>query len=194
MKEKQKPKLSSLLKNNQDFYRLKKQYDNKILVTKSYKIKKDFIDEELQRIKTDFTEPIKIKMKKGDFILQSSFQFDNYIRIAYEALLKGNDYFICDLVSNAERDYLSNEEFGKIYNKDEFEITILRWLELGVAYILYEKHLKNELQRFEKPLWKKTWIVILAIIVFVFTIIDYLNKSFDLWKNIKSLFNFEIKK
>lgn len=179
-------KLSSLLDNDTELRSLKISFDNKLKVTQSFKSKKEFISQELERIQKEFLVPLQISIG-GNFKVSHAFNFTDYVKFGYDWLSKGYDYELDAIYVDAKMQHSINQIASFNYNEVEFKKSIYTQLLKGATYLKYEKFLKRELNLIAKPWWKETWIIITGALILTFTLVDYINKSFDLFKNFKSV-------
>ena len=179
-------KLSSLLDDDTELRSLRISFNNKLKVTQSFKSRKEFISQELERIQKEFLEPLQISIG-GDFRVSYAFNFTVYLKYAYDWLSKGHDYELDGIYHDAKMQYSINPIANFNYNEVEFKKSVYTQLLRGATYLKYEKFLKRELDLIAKPWWKKTWIITTGVLVLTFTLVDYVNKSFDLFKNFKSV-------
>lgn len=182
-------KLSELDNNNPEYEKLLTYYQQKINVSTKYIGKSDFINQELKRIKESYIKPLEVFIG-GDFKKVGGINYTEYVKIAYDALLSGNDFELEKIVSGAKQQYLQMLPQGASFNEIEFSNSIVKHLQLGVAYLKYEKFLTDQLnenvkkedQSTRKPWHQKFWRiivgigVIVGIIAGIFQIGDSCNK------------------
>lgn len=140
--------VSSLLENNQSYFRFIENYKKKIDTTSAFLEKEEFINQEISRVKTKFIDKkISILATTGRILAQ--FDFSKYVKFAYEWLMAGHDWSIEQIVKNARRDY---DQTGMGGMSDQvFYDAIIDNLREGVGYVLYEKFLKDQLKEISQP-------------------------------------------
>lgn len=135
--------LTSLIPNNEDYTRYLENYQKKIQTTSIYLEKEDFIKQEINRITTLFLEKKVITQFHNAKVI-ASFDFGKYSKLAYEWLIAGHDLALVQIINNAKRDYLQSH--SSIWSEKEFTDAIIKNLSSGVAYVLYEKFLKDQIK------------------------------------------------
>lgn len=135
--------LTDLIQNNEDYDRYLGEYEKKIKTTSIFLEKDDFIKQEINRITTLFLEK-KIISTFHNATLIAMFDFGKYTKFAYDWLIAGYDLPIDQILKNARREYLATHP--SIWDEKEFNNAIVKNLSGGVAYVMYEKFLKEQLK------------------------------------------------
>jgi len=140
-------KLSSFLIDNPNYDSHINYYHAKIKTTSAFLDKKQFIKQEIERIKTTFIKPSILTAISGGKII-SQFNYSQYTKYAYDWLMAGQDWELSQILKSARNQYLQNH--ANVLNEQEFKDAIYGNLKGGVAFVLYEKFLNDELKSLEK--------------------------------------------
>jgi len=157
-------RVSSFLVHNTEYDKILKDYHTKLKTTSSYLAKEKFIVEEIERIKNLFIHPrVEVKLLSEGIIL-SSFDFAEYGKFAYDWLMSGQDWPLEQILKNAKRQYLQTHP--TLWNEEEFKSAIYSNMERGVAYVLYERFLSEQLKKDDgkersklNELFSNPWVV-----------------------------------
>ena len=144
--------LLSLAENNIDYDSMVKQFAEKIKTGLKFYSQEEFIEKEIERIEKIFIQPIQVKIG-GDFRMSAEMNYSEYVKLAYEWLSMGQNWEIENILKSAKSRYLSKYPNGS-YNEEQFKTAIIGNLRKGVAFIKYQKFLKEKLQ--ENSRSKKT--------------------------------------
>jgi hypothetical protein len=141
--ESKEERLSTLLLNNSEYDSILNKYKNKVETTKIFLEKEKFIKEEIDRIKTIFlNRSTSTSFSSGTLIGQ--FDYSRYSKYAYDWLMSGHDWVLSQILKNAKSNY--EQSMGAMPDEKEFEKIIHHYLKEGVAYVLYEKFLTDQLK------------------------------------------------
>ena len=137
--------LTTLIKDNVEYKAIEQAYHKKIETSNLFLTQEEFLQQEIERIKTVFIRPIIIHSESGNIIAE--FNYSKYISHAYEWLSMGNDWSLKQIIFSAKQSYLQKYPPDFCFNEEEFSNAIIQNLSTGVALLLYEKFLKEELKK-----------------------------------------------
>ncbi len=143
--------LKSLMKDNPIYERFVNEYDEKLENVADFLNKEEFVNEEIERVQKEFILPMDVAVS-GPFAKAAGFHADKYIKGAYDILRAGRNPDIERFLRQGRREYVDfrrimNNDFSEANNADELvpvENGIIAALQRGVAYIMYQKFLKDQ--------------------------------------------------
>ncbi len=140
--------LSDLQQDNETFNRLKMELLKKLETAGSFISNDEFIIAETERIEREYSKQLIKVAANGNASKSESFNYLQYVSIAYSNLNKGLDCPIENIVNNAKNNYKQvyakyPEIIEHAFGSGEFEKAIIDNLSEGVGWLLYRKHLKD---------------------------------------------------
>lgn len=133
-------KLSSLTGNNYEYERLIVAFYDRIEVALAFIDIQEFINQEIDRVSTSFIKPI-VVIPHG--IVHNFMNFSEYVSHGYKWLSMGSDYLISQILKNAWQNVLAtNPSYS--HDQADFNKEIIDNLRRGVAYLMYDKFLKEK--------------------------------------------------
>ncbi len=147
-----KPLLKSLMKDNPVYEYFIKEYENKLVNVADFLSKEEFINEEIERVHSEFILPMEIAVG-GSFEKAGGFHADKFIKAAYDWLRSGSNPEIQRAITQGQREYT---DFITQHSKQYFEANkeselakieqgVIAALQRGVAYLMYQKFLKDQI-------------------------------------------------
>jgi hypothetical protein len=137
-------KISFLLNENKHFERYVSWFEKKLTITLAFIDKENFIMSEIRRISEEFINPLDVHIGPG-WQVTSRINYTEYKKYGYQWLMSGNDLLIHEIIEGAKQNYLSSG--GIIHDQSEFANAIIENLIDGVAFVRYEKYLRDELKK-----------------------------------------------
>ena len=137
--------LLSFLINNDEYEKLLGQFNTKAIVTASLMSIEDFIKSEIENIAL-YIEPLQISIG-ADFKIAAGLNFTEYVKLAYDSLKRGYNLDVEKILTGAKQNYLNSTK-SVSYNDEISNNAIITHLKKGVAYLKYERFLKDELKKY----------------------------------------------
>lgn len=132
-----------LLDNNPYFEKWQNQFNKRLISAKKIMSGKEFMMEELARIKNEYLKPDKTEV----IFNVEVFNFSIYKKSAYDYLTQGFGYTkIEEFVNHARRHYFSRERFSGTYDPAGFRKTVIANITAGAGLVICEKYLNKQLK------------------------------------------------
>lgn len=144
--------LSSLADDNEYFESYVEEYNTKLKTASSFLPKTEFINDEIERVEKIFIQKSITTIIDGG-VKVAEFNVSKYTKLAYDWLKSGQNWEIQRILTNAIIEYSQYKkkssfkfsEADDIRDNEEMKKHILSHLKSGVAYLQYQKFLKEQL-------------------------------------------------
>lgn len=141
--------LSSLSIANDEYNKLIPLFNQKQKTTAAFMSRDEFIKAEIERVKSEANQSMKVTSNDGNITM--IMDYSAYRGYAYKWLKAGDDWPICRIVDNARKD-LENRRISHFVDESVLYNNIIGNLKIGVANLMYEKFLNEQLKSTEEKL------------------------------------------